>query len=87
VNWGEILRYRRPDSYGYAEYVQPARIQQLVDCGILRSRRTFLLRPWQEIDEQGRQVIESWDGYQRLIDGSGNFTVVEVFEVNTGQTQ
>ena len=86
VNWGEILRYRRPDSYGYAEYVQPARIQQLVDCGILRSRRTFLLRPWQEIDEQGRQVIESWDGYQRLIDGSGNFTVVEVFEVNTGQT-
>jgi hypothetical protein len=36
VNWLEILRYREPGSYGFTEYVTPARIKQLIDLGFLQ---------------------------------------------------
>jgi hypothetical protein len=36
INWLEILRYREPGSYGFTDYVNPGRIKQLVDLGLLR---------------------------------------------------
>lgn len=35
VNWGEILRYRHPYSYGYTDFVHPSRFADLVKKGIL----------------------------------------------------
>ncbi|OYW24725.1 MAG: hypothetical protein B7Z55_01370 [Planctomycetales bacterium 12-60-4] len=35
VNWGEILRYRQPYSYGYSDFVSPRTLATLVDRGVL----------------------------------------------------
>jgi len=35
VNWGEILRYRQPYSYGYSDFVHPQRLADLVTKGVL----------------------------------------------------
>lgn len=35
VNWGEILRYRHPYSYGYTDFVHPSRFAELVEQGVL----------------------------------------------------
>ena len=35
VNWAEIERYRAPGSYGYSEFVQPKRFDELKQLGLL----------------------------------------------------
>jgi hypothetical protein len=35
VSWREIRRYRAPGSYGYTDFVTPARFEQLVQAGVL----------------------------------------------------
>lgn len=35
VNWAEILRYRQPYSYGYTDFVHPARFHELMEAGVL----------------------------------------------------
>ncbi len=35
VNWAEIRRYREPGSYGYSEFVQPERFDELQRLGLL----------------------------------------------------
>ena len=35
VNWAEIERYRAPGSYGYSEFVQPKRFEELKQLGLL----------------------------------------------------
>lgn len=37
VNWGEILRYRQPYSYGYSDFVHPRRLADMVAIGVLKS--------------------------------------------------
>jgi hypothetical protein len=36
VDWREIARYRSPGNYGFTDYVQPERFEELVADGILR---------------------------------------------------
>jgi hypothetical protein len=36
VNWGEIVRYRRPGNYGFTEFVQPKVFDRLVERGVLQ---------------------------------------------------
>jgi hypothetical protein len=36
VNWHEIARYRSPGNYGFTDYVQPGRFDELVAEGLLR---------------------------------------------------
>lgn len=36
VNWLEVARYRAPGSYGYTDFVTPARFDELVAGGVLR---------------------------------------------------
>ena len=35
VDWGEIARYRRPENYGFTDFVQPAVFDRLVNQGVL----------------------------------------------------
>lgn len=37
VNWAEVLRYRLPGSYGYTDFVTPARFDQLIREGVLEN--------------------------------------------------
>lgn len=82
VNWAEILRYRRPDSYGYAEYIQPSRLQRLVTTGVLEPARTLLSRPWSDMTEEDRAIVRSWDASESLI-ADDLFRSVQFFSVRT----
>ncbi|MFO0425884.1 MAG: ArnT family glycosyltransferase [Planctomyces sp.] len=82
VNWSEILRYRRPGSYTFNEYIQPRRFQQMVEIGILKPPRVMMVRSFRDLDEQGRQVVQSWDGVELLMDGTGNMAASQLFEVS-----
>ena len=79
VNWGAVLRYRM--TYGYTEFVEPARFQQLVDHGVLGSRRILLQQPWTSLSDSERAMVESWQGYQNLVPDSNRFSVVELYTV------
>jgi len=39
VDWGEIRRYRKPDNYGFTDFVQPEVFDTLVGAGVLRPLR------------------------------------------------
>lgn len=81
VNWGEILRYRQPGSYGYTEYIQPIRFQQLVETGVLEPPVTLLARSARDLAESDRAIIESWDGGALLLDSDRSFRTVQIFRV------
>ncbi len=82
VHWGEILRYRLPGSYGFTEYIQPARFDALVNQGVLQAPRVLLARPWKTVSESDRRTVESWEGYQSLIVGDESLSVVQLFTVS-----
>ena len=52
VNWFEILRYRMPGSYGYSEYVQPSRLEDLVQQGLLGTPRILMARSLSSFSNQ-----------------------------------
>ncbi len=79
VNWGAILRYRM--TYGYTAYVDPARFEQLVDDGVLRSRKTLLQQPWNTLSEAEQTMVKSWRGYDQLIPDDTSLSVVELYNV------
>ena len=79
VNWGAILRYRL--TYGYTEYVVPARFQQLVEEGVLQPRRVLLQQPWSKMSDSERAMVESWQGYKNLVPNDTDFSVVELYDV------
>lgn len=79
VNWGAVLRYRL--TYGYTEYVVPARFTQLVDAGVLKSPRVLLQQPWDKMSKSEQEMVESWDGHQALITGGNEFSDVELYPV------
>ncbi len=81
VNWGEILRYRLPGSYGFTDYVQPAQFEELVRRGVLKRPTVLLVRPWSGMSPGERNVVEDWDGHEQLIAGGESFSVVEFYEV------
>ena len=63
VNWGEVLRYRAPGSYGYTDYVTPRRLGGLVDAGVLAPLQVppaFALRYWDATDLATQEEITRW---------------------------
>ena len=62
VNWAEILRYRK--TYGYTEYVYPARFQQLVEAGVLGERSVPGVG---ELSPEDQELVRSWPGGAQLI--------------------
>jgi Dolichyl-phosphate-mannose-protein mannosyltransferase len=80
VNWSEILRYRGPGSYGYAEFVQPSRFRQLVEAGVLKPPVTLLQRSWNDLSDQDQRIIGSWDGADYIHTGDGVLRTVQLYE-------
>jgi hypothetical protein len=70
VNWGEILRYRLPGSYGYAEFVQPVRFDRLVERGVLTEAECLLRSDWGQMSERERSLVQSWTGWESLVRGA-----------------
>ncbi len=79
VNWGAVLRYRT--TYGYTEYVNPARFQQLLDQRVLSSRRNLLQQPWDSFSDTEEAMVKSWQGYQQIVSDDAIFSVVELYEI------
>ena len=67
VNWSEILRYRRPGSYGYAEYIQPQRLNDLVMDGVLHQPTVLISGDWSGLSSADQQEIQSWEGGDSLV--------------------
>ena len=66
VNWQEILRYRRTGSYGYTDYVQPERLTELVDAGVLASPVVLSAGDWVGLPEGDQRLIDAWPGSHTL---------------------
>ena len=81
VNWFEILRYRLPGSYGYAEFVQPSRINQLVESGLLSPPKILLARPINSFTRQELGILKSWEEGDSLINSSDQVTGGLLYEV------
>ncbi len=81
VHWGEILRYRLPGSYGYTEYLQPARFETLVTENILLPPRTLLARPGDSLSAAEEKTVEAWDGFSSLLSDDGSFSVVQLYKL------
>jgi hypothetical protein len=67
VNWGEILRYRIPGSYGYAVTVQPSLFQELQHRQVLGPEIPRMLTPLERYSEMELKELQSWDGWQQLL--------------------
>ena len=67
VNWAEILRYRRYGNYGYTEYVTPARLKTLEECGVLSSPIDLAHRLWDRMQKQDQDNISDWPGSEDLM--------------------
>jgi hypothetical protein len=80
VHWGEILRYRLPDSYDYTAYVQPTRFSQLVSAGVLKPPKVMLQRPWQSLSAVEQKTVISWAGYESVV-ANDAFSIVQFYEV------
>jgi hypothetical protein len=80
VNWREVLRYRLPGSYGYAEYVQPERFEELREGGVLGAARVLGQSSWSGLGETERRVVQQWRGWQRLVRGDV-WETVRLYEV------
>ena len=80
VHWGEILRYRLPDSYDYTAYVQPNRFSELVSAGVLAPPRVMLERPWASLSAVEQKTVSSWVGYESLLNHNA-FSIVQLYEV------
>ncbi|MFK7776708.1 MAG: hypothetical protein QM501_01135 [Gimesia sp.] len=62
VNWAEILRYRLPGSYGYSDFVTPARFKQLVNEGVLEQPlpNRISYRELDSFSERDLKVLLNW---------------------------
>ncbi len=64
VNWAEILRYRDRGSYGYTDFVMPARFAELQRIGILGPEWTINDQSgygsWEQLSETNRAELRAW---------------------------
>jgi len=61
VNWNEVLRYRT--TYGYTNFVSPARMAKLVEMGTLEEidlHPSSTYREWDGLDPSWQTEIERW---------------------------
>ncbi len=80
VNWSEILRYRLPGSYGYSEFVQPARFEELVRQQALLPPHVLIRRDWTALSPAERDEVLSWESGRELIEGD-RFCSVLIYRV------
>ncbi len=80
VNWSEILRYRQPGSYGYTEYVQPRRFNELVSNGVLTEPATLTYGDWNHLSPADQDEILSWDDGSSLVVNTA-WTAIQVYRV------
>lgn len=84
VNWSEILRYRLPGSYGYSEFVQPARFNELVTAHVLQTPTVLIRRNFNSLTPTEQQEILRWDAGNTLVD-SGEFHAVLLYSISNNQ--
>ncbi|MCA9057653.1 MAG: glycosyltransferase family 39 protein [Planctomycetaceae bacterium] len=70
VNWQEILRYRQ--TYGYTDFVQPARFQELVANGVLEEPQVLAVAVGERLTPGERQELGDWDGIEILLELRNN---------------
>ncbi len=84
VNWAEVLRYRVPGSYGFSDYVTPARFKQLVQAGVLLpslpNRSSY--RKFDSFREDEQEEILAW-APELLVEREGDryFITAQIFPV------
>ena len=44
-------------TYGYTEYVDPLRFQQLIDNGVLGPGKTLLQQPWDKLSDSEQAMV------------------------------
>ncbi|QDT40652.1 hypothetical protein Pan241w_07100 [Gimesia alba] len=84
VNWAEILRYRLPGSYGYTDYVTPARFEQLVKEGVLEPALSnqYSYRKFDSFREDEQKEILTW-APELIVEREGEryFITAQIFPV------
>lgn len=69
VNWGEILRYRIPGSYGYTVTVQPAVFAELQRRELLGEPQLLMRSDLQNLSPMELQELSSWEGAAEISAG------------------
>ncbi|QDU08424.1 ArnT family glycosyltransferase [Gimesia aquarii] len=82
VNWAEVLRYRR--SYGFTDYVTPARFDQLVKEGVLQQAlpNRFSYRKLDSLSKLDRKELLDW-APELIVEREGEryFITAQIFPV------
>lgn len=76
VNWMEVLRYRRPGSYGFSEFVQPVTFQKLVGAGVL-TRLDVVSQNFETMSKHDQEQVNAWGA----VDENGLFISQEIYRV------
>tara|TARA_R110002111_G_scaffold256979_3_gene324750 strand:- start:84422 stop:86752 length:2331 start_codon:yes stop_codon:yes gene_type:complete len=84
VNWAEVLRYRVPSSYGFSDYVTPARFKHLIQAGVLLpslpNRSSY--RKFDSFREDEQEEILAW-APELIVEREGEryFITAQIFPV------
>lgn len=81
ANWSEILRYRT--SYGYTDFVAPARFKRLREIGVLGEPRALGYRDYAKLGKKDRREIDRWGAGLKVSAGPEREAVIaaEVYPV------
>lgn len=79
VNWTEILRYRL--TYGFTPYVQPQRLLELQQTGVLENGRPMASMKWNDLSPQEQAEILSWPGNSDLGAGTDYWNNIALYQV------
>jgi len=84
VSWAEILRYSLPGSYGYSDFVTPARFKQLVKEGVLEQPlpNRFSERELDSFSERDQNFLLNW-APELIVEREGKryFITAQIFPV------
>lgn len=89
VHWKEVLRYRLPGSYGFTDFVHPARFDTLVAAGVLQPIEPVAVDDWQRayavwksLSPTERVEVERWAPELRIQSrGADVMRAIEVYRV------
>lgn len=88
VNWAEILRYRLPGSYGYTDYVTPARFKKLIQEGVLEPPlpNRFSYRNLDTFSKRDLKTLLEW-APELIVEREGEryFITAQIFPVATSE--
>jgi hypothetical protein len=79
VNWSEVLRYRQ--TYGYTDFVTPARFLELQSIGLLAAPVTMSTGEWASLDDQQQKEVSSWSGAASLMNGKRFWNNIQMFRI------